>query len=130
MKKLITLFTLLFCIAPFSLFAQDAKVLVVFYSRTGNTKVICEEIAKKINADTEQLVDTKDRSGKLNYIAACKDATLKNETKLLETKKDPSKYDLIILIFLGLSDIIGLCKISFSPFNFEKDKGDNYGKKR
>lgn len=72
------------------------KTLVVYYSRTGTTKKIARDIRKEFNCDIEEIIDTKDRNGPLGYLMAGKDATLKKLTKI-RTKKDPSKYDLIII---------------------------------
>lgn len=105
MKKISALFFT--AIAAFALCGAESifagenssakKILVVYYSRTGNTKVVAEEIASMLNADVEQIVDMKDRSGKLGAIGAGKDATFKNETEILTTKKNPADYDLVVL---------------------------------
>jgi flavodoxin len=39
------------------------KILVVYYSRTGVTKKLAENIAKELHADGEELVDIKKRKG-------------------------------------------------------------------
>jgi flavodoxin len=39
------------------------KILVLYYSRTGITKVLASYIAKLLNADLEEIVDTKKRTG-------------------------------------------------------------------
>ena len=73
------------------------KSLVVFYSRTGTTKRIGEELAELLVCDSEELVDTKKRSGPLGFVSAGKDATQKKLTTLAEIKHDPELYDLVIL---------------------------------
>jgi len=73
------------------------RALVVFYSRTGNTKRIAEEISKTLNADIEELYDAKDRKGITGWIVSGMDARLKRKTNLRKTEKDPSLYDLVIL---------------------------------
>jgi flavodoxin len=73
------------------------KALVVFYSRTGTTKQIAEELAQSLNCDSEELIDTKKRSGPLGFVAAGRDATQKKLTKLADIKHDPSLYDMVIL---------------------------------
>ena len=73
------------------------KALVVFYSRTGTTKQVAEELAQSLNCDSEELIDTKKRSGPLGFMAAGKDAKIKKLTTLADIKQDPSLYDLVIL---------------------------------
>jgi flavodoxin len=73
------------------------KALVVFYSRTGTTKQVAEELAQSLNCDSEELIDTKKRSGALGFMAAGKDAKIKKLTTLADIKCDPSLYDLVIL---------------------------------
>jgi flavodoxin len=73
------------------------KSLVVFYSRTGTTKQIGEALAQLLGCDSEELVDTKKRSGPLGWLSAGRDATQKKLTTLAEIKHDPALYDLVIL---------------------------------
>jgi len=46
------------------------KALVVFYSRTGTTKQVAEALAQSLNCDSEELIDTKKRSGPLGFLSA------------------------------------------------------------
>ena len=73
------------------------RALVVFYSRTGHTKRIAEKISKTLNADTEELYDTKGRKGIIGWIVSGMDARLKRKANLRKTEKAPSLYDLVIL---------------------------------
>jgi flavodoxin len=73
------------------------KALVVFYSRTGATREVAEALAESLNCDSEELIDTKKRSGPLGYVSAGKDAKAKKLTKLTDIKRDPALYDLVIL---------------------------------
>jgi flavodoxin len=73
------------------------KALVVFYSRTGTTKQVAEALAQSLNCDSEELIDTKKRSGPLGFLSAGKDATAKKLTKLTDIKRNPALYDLVIL---------------------------------
>ena len=72
------------------------KTLVVYYSRTGTTRKVAEEIAKLLKADIDEVVDLKNREGPINYVIAGKDASMKKLTEI-KTKKDASKYDLVII---------------------------------
>lgn len=73
------------------------KVLVVYYSRTGNTKRVAEDIARALGADMELLVDKKDRSGASGYLIAGKDAARENQADLAPVTKDPAAYDLVVV---------------------------------
>jgi flavodoxin len=73
------------------------KILLVFYSRTGATRKVAEEIAKNISCDIEEIFDTKDRSGAWGYLLAGRDATGKKLTILKPTKYNSVDYDLIII---------------------------------
>ncbi len=69
--------------------------LVVFYSRTGNSKFVAEKVASELSADTEEVVDLKNRRGWLGFIRAGYDATRGKETLIEKMQKSPRDYDLI-----------------------------------
>ena len=73
------------------------KTLVVYYSRTGFTKKVGEEIANQLKADSEEIIDLKKRSGAVGWIISGKDAMQKKLAKIKPVKKDPEKYDRIII---------------------------------
>jgi len=73
------------------------KTLVVYYSRTGTTRKVGEEIAKKLKADKEELVDTVKRGGIWGWIIAGRDGMKRSLTKLKRPEKDPGDYDLVII---------------------------------
>ncbi|HBP51341.1 TPA: flavodoxin, partial [Candidatus Shapirobacteria bacterium] len=50
------------------------KTLVVFYSRTGNTRRMGELIAQKLHADIDEIIDQKSRSGIIGWILSGRDA--------------------------------------------------------
>ena len=54
------------------------KSLVVYYTRTGNTKFVAETIAAELGSDIEEVVDIKKREGTLGYMSASRDATGEN----------------------------------------------------
>jgi len=45
----------------------------------------------------EEIIDMKKRSGICGFLIGGRDALMRKETKINEIKKDPSKYDLIIV---------------------------------
>jgi flavodoxin len=73
------------------------SALVVYYSRTGNTKFVAEKVASELKAEIEEVVDLKNRRGRFGFLKAGYDATRGNETKIGETKKSPSDFDLIVI---------------------------------
>ena len=73
------------------------KTLVVYYSRTGNTKFVAEKVASELKADIEELVDLKKRNGRFGFLKAGYDATRGNETKIGKTQKWPNDFDLIVI---------------------------------
>ena len=90
------------------------KTLVVYYSRTGNTKKIAEEIAQKLGADTEELIDQK------------------NLTEIDTLIKNPDDYDVVIIgtpIWAGgitpaIRTYLSIHKIKKSAFFITADTPD------
>jgi len=73
------------------------NILVVYYSRTGSTRKVAEYITKQLGADMEMIIDMKKRSGVFGFVIGGMDALMRKETEISEIKKDPSKYDLVIM---------------------------------
>ena len=73
------------------------KNLVVYYTRTGNTKFAAETIAAEIGADIEEVIDLKKRQGRLAFLPAGRDAMQGKETEIAPTNRTPTDYDLIIV---------------------------------
>ena len=78
---------------------EAQKVLVLYYSQTSNTKAVAEEIAKKLNADIEEVVPTTPYDGDFQ---ATIERSMKDreEGKVPEIKPlaaDVSKYDVIFI---------------------------------
>ena len=72
------------------------KILVVFYSKSGHTKKVAENLAKSLKADMDEIVDLKDRSGIKSCILGGRDG-MKGSLTEIKTKKNPANYDLVIL---------------------------------
>ncbi|MEM3403056.1 MAG: flavodoxin [Nitrososphaeria archaeon] len=73
------------------------KTLVVYYTRTGNAKFMAETIAAELGADIEEVIDLKNRQGRLAFLPAGRDAMFGKETEIAQTKVIPADYDLIII---------------------------------
>ena len=63
------------------------KVLVVYYSRTGNTRFVAEAIAQSLEADIEEIKDGKNRMGVFGFLRRGYEAIFKN----LQILKCPGK---------------------------------------
>ncbi len=73
------------------------RALVVYYSRTGKTRKVGEEIAKELRCDSEELADTVNRSGPVGYLKSGREGMQRSLTKLKPIQKDPSGYDIVII---------------------------------
>ena len=75
------------------------KILIVYYSLTGNTHLIAEAIKEQTGADVERLKpikDLKSESG-TRFFWGGMHAKMKQKPKLEPLKYDPKDYDLIFL---------------------------------
>lgn len=112
------------------------KVLVVYYSLSGNTRNIAMRIKEKTNADIYEIKTVKEYSSSpMIYITAKKQMNPKNYPELKEKLPDFSRYDLIfvgspvwwytiaapVLSFLSQADFKGKTVVSFTTH------GGNYG---
>lgn len=73
------------------------RSLVVYYSRTGNTRLVAEKIAQDLDADIEEIIDKKDRGGIIGFIKGGLDAGRKKDTEIEEPENDPADYDLVVV---------------------------------
>lgn len=82
---------------------MEVKILVAFYSRTGNTRKVAEDIARAFSeksgdqVDLEEMKETKDRSGLSGYALAGRDAALKKPAILKPLKYHSTDYDLVLI---------------------------------
>jgi flavodoxin len=74
------------------------KTLVVYYTRTGNSKFAAETVAAEVGADVEEVVDLKNRKGRLAFLSAGRDAMQGKLTEIAETKRNPFDYDLVVIV--------------------------------
>ena len=73
------------------------KSLVVYYSRTGNTKLIGDEVAAALGADVEELKDGKNRGGLLGFIMCGREALKKEPVDLKPLAHDPADYAMVVV---------------------------------
>lgn len=91
----------LVCVPALSVIAADTpkmpKTLVVYYSRDGHTKMVGDTLADMFDAEVEELVDQKDRTGLLGTAAAGADAIAEKTTGLAPLKHDVERYDIVLI---------------------------------
>lgn len=73
------------------------KTLIVYYSRTEITKKVADNLATKLNADVEEVIDKANYKGAVGYMRAGRAAMKESLTEIEEFKVDISQYDLVIL---------------------------------
>jgi flavodoxin len=72
------------------------KRLVGYYSRTGNTKFVAEKIAKNLKADLCEILDEKNRKGKLVFLTGGY-AALREKLTTIEVPRSIDDYEFIII---------------------------------
>jgi len=73
------------------------KILVVFYSRSGYTRKVAENIAAACEADIEEIRDIRPRKGLFGYFRSGYEASKMKLAEIEQTMADPAKYDVLIL---------------------------------
>lgn len=89
------------CFAPFLSHARSAeenRCIIIYYTRTGNSKVVAETLHQHIKSDLLEVQDKKDRSGRLGYYSAAFDSMFNRYTDIEPAYVDLSPYDRIILV--------------------------------
>jgi flavodoxin len=73
------------------------KTLVLYYTRTGSTKLIAETVAAALQADIEALDDPTPYAGATGYLKAGGDALTGRVNEIRKLAHDPAAYDLIVI---------------------------------
>ena len=72
-------------------------MLVVYYSRTGNTRDLAAAIARQTGAEVERITDDRDREGRLGYVKCTVDQNLNLCPPLRPMRTDPTRYDIVVV---------------------------------
>lgn len=67
----------------------SGKTLILYYSRTGNTKIACETLQKELGYDIIEIKDIKNREGRWGYYTAAFGSIFGTHTGI-----DPAKFNL------------------------------------
>ncbi len=73
------------------------NVLVVYFSRTGHTRLLAEGIARALGADLEEIRDRTDRTGLLGWLRSAAETVLGVSTEIDRPRHDPARYEVVIV---------------------------------
>lgn len=73
------------------------KTLVVFYSRTGNTRKLARLIAGAMHAEIEEITDRVKRRGVLGFLRSGNEVSFGRRVEILPLSNDPREFDLVII---------------------------------
>jgi uncharacterized protein len=74
---------------------KNKKVLIAYYSRSGNTKKVAKYLAENMDFDIDE-IKTDNRDGIIGYIKSGYESAA-NKKSRIKFNKNPEKYDLVIL---------------------------------
>lgn len=99
-KKFLLLLCLLLCLPWKSSAAEsvDEKVLLIYYSRSGKSKVVAETLQQHINTDILEITERKDRSGTWGFCTAALDSMFDRQTTIEPQNPDFSSYSAIVVV--------------------------------
>jgi flavodoxin len=102
MKKLFVLFfaVAFICMALAAASAQEpaaGKTLLLYYSKTGNTKAACEALQKALGADIKEIKDLNSRDTKFGGIGGMLKTLLDMNTSIEPKKVDLTPYKTVII---------------------------------
>ena len=72
------------------------KLLVAYFSLTGNTKFVAEKVANQLNADLCEVVDKKYKKGRLLYLKGG-GASMREKLTEIDVSKSVEGYDVIVV---------------------------------
>lgn len=75
----------------------EKRILVVYYTRTGNTERVAKDLATRLRADIERIEDKANRGGFLGYIGAVRDSVRNAAADISQPQKDPADYAITVV---------------------------------
>ena len=90
---------LLVCTGTFAVAQESSmgKTLILYYSRTGNTKMCCETLQKELGADLIEIKDLKNRDGGWGFFTGALGSMFNVHTKIEPLHPDIAPYSTIII---------------------------------
>lgn len=78
-------------------FMKAQRILVVYYSRTGMTRLLSNMLADELDCTLEELTDLRPRHGLFGFVSRGIDGALERHTTLAPVREDPGAYELVII---------------------------------
>ena len=76
---------------------MSSRILVVYFSRSGHTHSLAEQIASRLDADLEPIREPIVRSGTLGYLRSGLQALFKRRVEIAAPEHDPASYELVVI---------------------------------
>ena len=76
---------------------MTSRTLVAYYSMSGNTRAVANEIRDTIDADIEEIAEPHPRRGATGVIRALFDSIARRDPPILPAARDPAQYDVLLL---------------------------------
>jgi menaquinone-dependent protoporphyrinogen IX oxidase len=73
------------------------KTLIVYFTRTGNTKKIVDTLQTELTADVEKIDEEGNRYGTLGWLKSGRQGASKADVEITPLKVDPSSYELVVM---------------------------------
>jgi len=74
-----------------------SKNLIVYYSKTGNVRLLAQTAAQLLDADVEELIDKSKWTGVDGFVRRAHRAMVKGDTALNPTRYAPNNYEQILV---------------------------------
>ena len=73
------------------------KILLVYYSWSGNTRKLAQKITSKVKCDVEEIYETGKRDKRWVFLTGGFEALFGGKSRIEKPKRNPSDYDFVLL---------------------------------
>lgn len=73
------------------------RILIVYYSKTGVTRLVAEKIAETVGAPLEEITEEGGRSGVAGQLRSVYQVLFNQFTRIGDLGRDPADYDLVVV---------------------------------
>jgi flavodoxin len=73
------------------------RTLVAYFSRTGHTQTLAQQIALGCTADLERIQDPSEGTGARHYLRSLWQAVMHHGVPIASTRYNPADYDLVVI---------------------------------